>query len=179
MVELEDQRGSWSTSTAATAQQAVVDGGVSATAKDKRSNQAVTEHHGNPMKLESGFAGAEARRRAMAMVKRTRWRCCRPRGRKAMSGVSEQSQSTRAGWLGSQRIDGAVAGFAEDGNARQRRHSSTEQRWRRREKQRSKTAKNGDGEGLIEQLRSKRKPRMSLLLASAKPNVATAATGTR
>jgi len=88
MAEPEDQRGSGSTSTAATAEQAVVDGGVPATAKDKWSNQAVIEHHGNPVKLEPGFARAEAHRRATAMVKRTRRRCYWPRGRKATSGVS-------------------------------------------------------------------------------------------
>jgi len=64
MAEPEDQRGSGSTSTAATAEQAVVDGGVLATVKDKRSNQVVTEHHGNPVKLEPGFARAEAHRKS-------------------------------------------------------------------------------------------------------------------
>ena len=44
-------------------------------------------------------------------------------------------------------------------------------------KQRRRTTKNSDGEGLIARLRSTRKPRRSLLRASAKPNVATAATG--
>ena len=71
MAEPKDQRGSGSTSTVATAEQAVIDGGVPATTKDKRSNQAVTEHHDNPVKLEPGFARAEAHRRATATVKRT------------------------------------------------------------------------------------------------------------
>ena len=60
MAEPEEQRRSGSTITAAMAEQAVVDGGVPATTKDKQSNQAVTEHHGNPVKLEPGLARAEA-----------------------------------------------------------------------------------------------------------------------
>ena len=67
----EEQRRGGSTSTAATTEQAVVDGGVPVTVKDKQSNQAVIEHHGNLVKLEPGFARAEAHRRATTTVKRT------------------------------------------------------------------------------------------------------------
>ena len=42
-----------------------------------------------------------------------------------------------------------------------------------------KTAKNGDGIGLIVQLRSTRKPRRSLLRASATPKTATTAPGSK
>ena len=49
----------------------VIDGGVPVTAKDKQSNQVITEHHDNPVKLEPGFARAEAHRRATTTVKRT------------------------------------------------------------------------------------------------------------
>ena len=55
--------------------------------------------------------------------------------------------------------------------------SLTGQWRRRREKQRRRTVKNGDGEGLIAWLRSKRKPRSSLLHASTKPKMATNAPG--
>ena len=84
-------------STAAMAEQAAIDGGVPATAKDKWSNEAVTEHHGNPVKLELDFARAEAHRRATATVKRTRRRCCRPRGRKATHSGSPVESSFN-GW---------------------------------------------------------------------------------
>ena len=43
-------------------------------------------------------------------------------------------------------------------------------------KQRRRVAKNGDGEVLIEWLRSKEKPRRDLSCASAKPRTATATT---
>ena len=46
-------------------------------------------------------------------------------------------------------------------------------------KQRRRVAKNGDGEVLIEWLRSKEKPRRSLSHASAKPRAATVASGSR
>ena len=46
-------------------------------------------------------------------------------------------------------------------------------------KQRRRVAKNGDGEVLIEWLRSKEKPRRSLSHANAKPRVATVASGSR
>ena len=46
-------------------------------------------------------------------------------------------------------------------------------------KQRRRVAKNGDGEVLIEWLRSKEKPRRSLSRASAKPRAATVASGSR
>ena len=121
MAEPEDQRGSGSTSTAAMAEQAIIDGGVSVTAKDKRSNEVVTEHHGNSMKLEPGFARAEAHRRATTTVKRTRRRCYRPRGRKATSGGPRQNQAPRLGWVGSQVVGGTEARFAEMVKALRRR----------------------------------------------------------
>ena len=46
-------------------------------------------------------------------------------------------------------------------------------------KQRRRAAKNGDGEVLIEWLRSKEKPRRSLSRANAKPRAATVASGSR
>ena len=65
------------------------DGGdVLVAAVDKMVNQPSTKHHGIVAKLKQDFARSEAHRRATATVKRTRrWRC-RPRGRKATSGVS-------------------------------------------------------------------------------------------
>ena len=46
-------------------------------------------------------------------------------------------------------------------------------------KQRRRTAKNGDGEGLIARLRSTRKPCRSLLHASVEPKRATSAPGSQ
>jgi len=112
-----------------------VDGGVPTTAKDNRSNQEVTEHHGNMVKLEPGFARAAAHRRATAMVERTRRRCYRPRGRKVCTAVPRRSQASKAGWLGAQGTSGAMTTLL-----RKERHygdgtGSTEQRRRCQEKQ--------------------------------------------
>jgi len=46
-------------------------------------------------------------------------------------------------------------------------------------KQRRRVEKNGDGEVLIERLRSKEKPRRDLSHASVKPRVATGVTGSQ
>jgi len=71
------------------------------------------KHHGIKAKLEQPSARIEAHRRALATMALTRWWCCRPRGRKATSGVSRRNQATRAGWLDAQGIGRAGTGFAE------------------------------------------------------------------
>ena len=76
-----------------------------------------------------------------------------------------------------QITDGAVTGFAEAGNALRRRHSSTKQWWRRWEEQRKKTEKNDDVGGFKMRPGRMKKPCSSLLLASAKPKMATSAPG--
>ena len=63
------------------------DGDVPATAVDKMVNQLDTKHHGIVAKLKQGFTRSEAHRRALAMTALARRRFCRPRGRKAASGV--------------------------------------------------------------------------------------------
>ena len=131
MAEPEDQRGSGSTSTAATVEQGVVDGGVLATAKDKWSNQVVTEHHGNPVKLEPGFARAETHRRATTTVKRMRRQCCRPRGRKVCTATSRWIQASKASWLGAQGIGEAMTSFVE-ADMRYGDDASLTELWRRR-----------------------------------------------
>ena len=70
-------------------------------------------------------------------------------------------------------------GFAATGLRYGDGTSSTEQRRHHREKQGRRTEKNGDGEDLITRLKSKKKPRRSLLHASTKPNVATSAPGSQ
>ena len=72
-----------------------------------------------------------------------------------------------------QGTSGAVASFAEDVKALRQWQSSTEQRRRRLEKHRRRTAKNGGVVDLIAWLRSKKKPRHGLLHASATPKMAT------
>ena len=64
------------------------DGDVPATTVDKTVNQLGTKHHGIMKKLKQGFTRSEAHRRALATTALPRRRCCRPRGRKATSGVS-------------------------------------------------------------------------------------------
>jgi len=131
------------------------------------------KHHGIMAKLKQYFARAAAHRRATATVKRTRrWRC-RPRGRKATSGVSRRNQATKTGLLSAQETSGAVASFAEDVKTLRRWQSSTEQRRRRLEKQRRRTVKNGGVVDLIARLRSKKKPHHGLLHASGTPKTAT------
>ena len=68
--------------------EADVDGGVPVAAVDKRSNQKVTERHGNKEKLEPGLARTETHQRTLATVTQAHRRCGRLRGRKAMRSVS-------------------------------------------------------------------------------------------
>ena len=78
----------------------VVDGGVPATTVDKMVNQPGTKHHGIVAKIKQDFARSEAHRRATATVKRTRRRCCRPRGRKVTSGgPGEIRHLGSVGWV--------------------------------------------------------------------------------
>ena len=84
-----------------------IDGGVPVTAVGKTSKQQVIEHHGNKRELTAYQARAETDRGALATAKRARWRCCRPRGRKAASGGSWWTQATTVGGMGSQGEDGA------------------------------------------------------------------------
>ena len=66
----------------------------------KMRNQWVIEYHGIVAKLKQDSVGAEAHRGALATVRRTRWRCCRPRGRRARTAVSRRNQAKLVGWLG-------------------------------------------------------------------------------
>jgi len=99
----------------------VVDGGVPATAVDKMVNQSGTKHHGIVAKLKQGITRSEAHRRTLATTALARRRFCRPRGRKATSGVPRQNQATKVGWLGAQGIGKAGTGFAETATALGRR----------------------------------------------------------
>ena len=83
-----------------------------------------------------------------------------------------------AGWLGAQGASRAMMGFAATGWRYGDDASSTEL-WRRREKQRRRKEKNGDGTSFKELPGSKRKPRRGLLHTSAKPNVAMNAPGSQ
>ena len=78
------------------------DGDVLVAAVEEMTKQQGIKHHGIKVKLEQYFARTKAHRRALATTALTRRWCCRPRGRKAASGVSWRSQATRAGWLGAQ-----------------------------------------------------------------------------
>ena len=106
------------------------DGGAPVAALDKMINQQGIKHHSIKAKLEQHRARTVTHRGALATVRRTRRRRCRPRGRKTPSDTSRRSQTARMGQLGAQGTSGAMASLAEDGNARRRRHSSTEQRRR-------------------------------------------------
>ena len=110
-------------------------------------NQPGTKHHGIVAKLKQGFPRSKARCRALATTALARWRFCRPRGRKATSGVSRRNQAAMVGWLGAQGTSEARTGFAEtvtalglrrklDGAAavasgKQRRRNGEERRRRR------------------------------------------------
>ena len=65
-----------------------VDGGAPVATMDKMVTQQDTKHHGNTEKMELCFARAETHRRVLATVKRARWHCGHPRGRRAMRSVS-------------------------------------------------------------------------------------------
>ena len=88
MAEPEEQHRSLSSIQADTAEQAVVDGGVPMAVVDEKVIQQDTKHHGNTEKMELCFARAETHRRVLATVKRARWHCGHPRGRRAMRSVS-------------------------------------------------------------------------------------------
>ena len=88
MVEPEEQQKGLSSITADTTAQAIVDGGVSVAVVDEKVIQQDTKHHGNIVKLEVWLARAETHRRELATVKRARWHCGHPRGRRAMRSVS-------------------------------------------------------------------------------------------
>ena len=156
-----------------------VDDGVPVAAVDEKVTQQGTKHHDNMAKLELRRARAKTHRRVLATVMHTQRRCCRSRGRKARTAFPRWTQASRMGRLGAQGAGGAVTGFATTGRHYGDDTSSTEQRRRRREKQGRRTEKNGDGEDFIARLRSKKKPRRSLLHASAKLNVATSAPGSQ
>jgi len=102
------------------------DGDVPATAVDKMVNQLGTKHHGITKKLKQGFTRSEAHRRALATTVLARRRFCRPRGRKAASGVPRQNQVTKAGWLGAQGIGEAGTDFAETATVLGRRRKLDE-----------------------------------------------------
>ena len=95
------------------------------------------------------------------------------------SGVSRRRQATRAGWLGAQGVGGAGTSFAEMVEALQRQHGLAGVEQWRREKQRRRNEKNGDGTSFKGWPGSKQKPRRGLLHASAKPRAATGATGSQ
>ena len=84
------------------------DGDAPVAAMDKTVNQSGTKHHGIVAKLKACSSRAETQRRTLSTVMRTRWRYCRPRGRKRRIVSSRRSQVTRAGWLGAQGLGGAV-----------------------------------------------------------------------
>ena len=85
------------------------------TAVDEMIKKQGTKHHSNMEKMEQHFTRVEANRRAPATVKRDHRGRCRPRGRKATSDASWQSQATRVVRLGSQQTGGAKTGFVEAG----------------------------------------------------------------
>jgi len=86
---------------------------------------------------------------------------------------------TKTGWQGAQGLGEAGTGFAETMEALRRQHGLAEvERWRR-EKQRRRNEKNGDGTSFKGRPGSKQKPRHGLLRASAKPRAATGATGSQ
>jgi len=99
MAEPEEQRRSGSTITTATAEQAVVDGGVSVAAVDEMIKQQGTKHHRNTVKLEQHFARTKAHHRALATTALTRRWCCRPRGRKKGDEWRFPVKSSDQSWL--------------------------------------------------------------------------------
>ena len=86
---------------------------------------------------------------------------------------------TRTSWLGAQGVGGARTSFAEMVEALRRWQTHDRAAAMATGKQRRRAAKNGDGEVLIERLRSKEKPHRGLSRASAKPRAASVASGSR
>ena len=97
------------------------DGEAPVAAVVKTSNQQDIKHHGIETKLEQPNTRAEVHRGALATVKRLRRWCCRPRGRKRRTSISQRRQATRVGWLGVLGLGDAMASFAKDGKALRRR----------------------------------------------------------
>ena len=93
-----------------------------------------TKHHGITKKLKQGFIRSEAHRRALATTAQPRRRSCRPRGRRAWSASSRQSQASRMVRLSTQGISRAVASVTEDWRVQWRRQKLNGVRLRRREK---------------------------------------------
>ena len=87
--------------------------------------------------------------------------------------------STTVRLLAARKKGRARTSFAEMLEALRRRQMHDRAAAMATGKQRRRVAKNGDGEVLIEWLRSKEKPRRSLSRASAKPRAATVASGSR
>ena len=85
--------------------------------------------------------------------------------------------STTVRLLAARKKGRARTSFAEMLEALRRRQTHDRAAAMATGKQRRRVAKNGDGEVLIEWLRSKEKPRRSLSRASAKPRAATVASG--
>jgi len=96
------------------------DGEAPVAAVVKTSNQQDIKHHGIETKLEQPNTRAEVHRGALATVKRLRRWCCRPRGRKRRTSISQRRQATRVGWLGVLGLGDAMASFAKDGKALRR-----------------------------------------------------------
>ena len=137
------------------AEQNINGGGAPATAVDKTIKQRGIKHHGIKAKLELRRARTNTHRRALATATRSRRRCCRPRGRRTTNGGSRWNQAPRLSWLGAQGVGRARTSFAEMVEALRRRQTHDGAAAMATGKQRRRVEKNGDGEVLIERLRSK------------------------
>ena len=86
---------------------------------------------------------------------------------------------TKTGWQGAQGLGEAGTGFAETMEALRRQHGLAGVEQWRREKQRRRNEKNGDGTSFKGRPGNKQKPRCDLAHASAEPNAATSAPGSQ
>ena len=116
----------------------VVGGGAPATTVVKPSNQQDVKNHNIEMKLKQSFSRSEVDRSALATVRRTRRRRCRPRGRRARTAVSRRSQATKAGRLDAQGVGEAIERFAATVETLQRQCELVEDEQGRWEKQRTR-----------------------------------------